>query len=185
MKNAWLDLKCSLPMWYAWFQSMTQKLLDIADHNVVVVDWSGGCLPPYVQATANTRLVGLELAYFINYLKVFYFHISNIEKYVKIISEPLTIFKLKQSYLVPTPFPYPAMPGSKNPIFLQNNTGLNPGDVHIIGHSLGSHIAGYAGERVTGNFGRFSITNRHVTNLIFHDQCVRIILCFINYILLY
>ncbi|BET00023.1 Triacylglycerol lipase [Nesidiocoris tenuis] len=83
-----------------WVKSMTQKLLDIADHNVVVVDWSGGCLPPYVQATANTRLVGLELAYFINYLK--------------------------------------------------NNTGLNPGDVHIIGHSLGSHIAGYAGERVTG-----------------------------------
>lgn len=38
--------------------------------NVVVVDWAGGSLPLYTQATANTRLVGLEICYFINYLKV-------------------------------------------------------------------------------------------------------------------
>ncbi|KAL8596193.1 hypothetical protein ACOMHN_021233 [Nucella lapillus] len=32
--------------------------------------------------------------------------------------------------------------------FLQNTTGARPEDMHIIGHSLGAHIAGYAGERL-------------------------------------
>lgn len=49
---------------------MRRELLKHADWNVIVVDWAGGSLPLYTQATANTRLVGLELAYFINYLKV-------------------------------------------------------------------------------------------------------------------
>lgn len=31
---------------------------------------------------------------------------------------------------------------------LQKDHGLNPQDVHIIGHSLGAHTAGYAGERI-------------------------------------
>ncbi|KAK3864249.1 hypothetical protein Pcinc_030039 [Petrolisthes cinctipes] len=34
--------------------------------------------------------------------------------------------------------------------WLKEHTGLSPSNVHIIGHSLGSHVAGYAGERVTG-----------------------------------
>ena len=33
--------------------------------------------------------------------------------------------------------------------------GVKPADVHMIGHSLGSHIAGYAGERIEG-LGRIS-----------------------------
>lgn len=49
---------------------MRRELLKHADWNVIVVDWAGGSLPLYTQATANTRLVGLELAYLINYLKV-------------------------------------------------------------------------------------------------------------------
>ena len=28
--------------------------------------------------------------------------------------------------------------------------GLNPGDVHLLGHSLGSHVCGYAGEKIEG-----------------------------------
>jgi pancreatic triacylglycerol lipase len=52
------------------FQEMRLELLKHSDWNVIVVDWAGGSLPLYTQATANTRLVGLELAYFINYLKV-------------------------------------------------------------------------------------------------------------------
>lgn len=36
-------------------------------------------------------------------------------------------------------------------IFLQKDHGLNPLDVHIIGHSLGAHTAGYAGERIEVN----------------------------------
>lgn len=84
----------------SWVKEMRRELLIHSDWNVVVVDWAGGSLPLYTQATANTRLVGLEIAYFINFLK---------DKY-----------------------------------------GLKPEDVHIIGHSLGAHTAGYAGERVEG-----------------------------------
>ncbi|XP_045115527.1 pancreatic triacylglycerol lipase-like isoform X1 [Portunus trituberculatus] len=34
--------------------------------------------------------------------------------------------------------------------FLESHTQLLPRNVHLIGHSLGAHLAGYAGERVTG-----------------------------------
>ncbi|KAJ4450311.1 hypothetical protein ANN_01731, partial [Periplaneta americana] len=83
-----------------WVKEMRKELVKHADWNIVVVDWAGGSLPLYTQATANTRLVGLELAYFINYL--------------------------------------------------QANFGLDPASVHMIGHSLGAHTAGYAGERIAG-----------------------------------
>lgn len=52
--------------------------------------------------------------------------------------------------------------------FLQKEHGLNPLDVHIIGHSLGAHTAGYAGERIKvgGN-----ITERtHVHNCNLHSN---------------
>jgi pancreatic triacylglycerol lipase len=49
---------------------MRKELLKHADWNIVVVDWAGGSLPLYTQATANTRLVGLELAHLINHLQV-------------------------------------------------------------------------------------------------------------------
>ncbi|XP_054711665.1 pancreatic triacylglycerol lipase-like [Uloborus diversus] len=42
---------------------------------------------------------------------------------------------------------------------LQSRTGMSPESVHIIGHSLGSHIAGYAGKNLTQsglNLGRIS-----------------------------
>ncbi|KAG8192465.1 hypothetical protein JTE90_017995 [Oedothorax gibbosus] len=38
---------------------------------------------------------------------------------------------------------------------LQNQTGIKPESVHIVGHSLGAHIAGYAGKR-TPNLGRIT-----------------------------
>ncbi|XP_042207073.1 pancreatic triacylglycerol lipase-like [Homarus americanus] len=83
-----------------WMWDMVRALLVYDDYNVVTVDWSGGSRALYSQATANTRVVGLEVAHFINWLK--------------------------------------------------DNALLDPKDVHIIGHSLGSHTAGYAGERVSG-----------------------------------
>lgn len=49
---------------------MKDELVKAGDFNVVVVDWAGGSLPLYTQATANTRLVGLEVAHFINTLQV-------------------------------------------------------------------------------------------------------------------
>ncbi|CAB3377364.1 pancreatic triacylglycerol lipase-like isoform X2 [Cloeon dipterum] len=83
-----------------WVKEMRRELLKKGDWNIITVDWAGGSLPLYTQATANTRLVGMELAYFLNHL------ISHF--------------------------------------------GLDPADVHMIGHSLGAHTAGYAGERVPG-----------------------------------
>lgn len=49
---------------------MKDELVKADDFNVVIVDWAGGSLPLYTQATANTRLVGLEVAHFINTLQV-------------------------------------------------------------------------------------------------------------------
>lgn len=49
---------------------MRSELLEHGDYNVIVVDWAGGSLPLYTQATANTRLVGLELAHLIKHLQV-------------------------------------------------------------------------------------------------------------------
>ena len=33
---------------------------------------------------------------------------------------------------------------------LHNSTGIDFANVHLVGHSLGSHICGYAGERIPG-----------------------------------
>lgn len=83
-----------------WVTEMKDALLESEDLNVINVDWSRGNGFPYTQATANTQVVGAEIA-----------------KLIK------TMHKEK---------------------------GAKPADFHIIGHSLGSHIAGYAGERVIG-----------------------------------
>lgn len=49
---------------------MKDELIKSGDINVIVVDWAGGSLPLYTQATANTRLVGLEIAHLVNHLIV-------------------------------------------------------------------------------------------------------------------
>lgn len=87
-----------------WIIQMKDEFLKYGDLNVFVVDWGSGSRPPYVQATANTRLVGAEIAYMIKFLQ---------------------------------------------------KKGLKTKDVHLIGHSLGSHTAGYAG-RATKNLGRIT-----------------------------
>ena len=42
------------------------RLLENGDYNVVVVHWGAGAYTTYGQAVANTRLVGLEIAYLVN-----------------------------------------------------------------------------------------------------------------------
>ncbi|XP_075528051.1 pancreatic lipase-related protein 2-like isoform X2 [Dermacentor variabilis] len=84
----------------AWLRKMTTAFLMVGDFNVIIVDWQGGNALPYTQATANTRLVGAEIALLVN--------------------------KLEKAF------------GAKRETF------------HILGHSLGSHVAGYAGERLPG-----------------------------------
>ncbi|WAR24707.1 LIPR1-like protein [Mya arenaria] len=78
--------------------SRATKIID--DYNVIVVDWQHGATIPYEQATANTRIVGAQIAQLVN-------------KLVQVAS-------------------------------------AQTADFHIIGHSLGAHICGYAGERIPG-----------------------------------
>lgn len=83
-----------------WMTKMKNALLLAGDYNVITVDWRGGNGLPYAQATANTRLVGAEIAVMIRKLQ--------------------KVFK------------------------------ANVSTFHIMGHSLGAHVAGYAGERIPG-----------------------------------
>ncbi|CAL1289312.1 unnamed protein product, partial [Larinioides sclopetarius] len=80
-------------------------LLEKAEYNVFVVDWTEYNGAPYAQATANTRVIGAIIAKMIN--------------------------------------------------FLIEEGGATAESFHLIGHSLGAHTAGYAGERVK-NLGRIT-----------------------------
>lgn len=51
-----------------WMSTLEQELLLVGDFNVIIVDWSGGNSLPYTQATANTRVVGAEMALLISKL---------------------------------------------------------------------------------------------------------------------
>nr|CAH0103127.1 unnamed protein product [Daphnia galeata] len=78
--------------------TLVKRLLANGDFNVIIVHWGGGSTVDYNQAHANTRLVGLEIAFLVNTM----------------------VTKL----------------------------GAKASDVHLIGHSLGAHAAGYAGEKI-------------------------------------
>ncbi|XP_076321469.1 pancreatic lipase-related protein 2-like isoform X2 [Tachypleus tridentatus] len=83
----------------AWVGQMVEAMLEIADVNIIVVDWNKGArLPNYVQAAANSRLVGREIAELIR--------LVNYER------------------------------GTVNE------------DYHLIGYSLGAHIAGFVGTEI-------------------------------------
>lgn len=49
-----------------WMKRLTANLLDFGDYNVIIVNWGGGSMPMYSQATANTRVVGLEIGHMVN-----------------------------------------------------------------------------------------------------------------------
>ncbi|XP_069157357.1 pancreatic lipase-related protein 2 isoform X2 [Procambarus clarkii] len=83
-----------------WVTELTAGLLLYGDYNVIVVDWENGAQTSYLQAVANARLVGLEVARLLNTLA-----------------------------------------GTIN---------LPPRSVHLLGYTLGAHVAGYSGERVEG-----------------------------------
>ncbi|XP_039285252.1 inactive pancreatic lipase-related protein 1 isoform X2 [Nilaparvata lugens] len=84
-----------------WMSEMKDALLKKEDANVFIVDWGKGASTiNYFQAASNTRVVGAEIARFIDYAK---------KKYK-----------------------------------------MDPGRIHLIGHSLGAHISSYAAKRVPG-----------------------------------
>ncbi|XP_021343702.1 pancreatic triacylglycerol lipase-like isoform X2 [Mizuhopecten yessoensis] len=89
----------------AWLHDIKNEFLHAADYNVIIVGWGGGSGLPYTQATANTRVVGAEIARMIH--------------------------------------------------LLQQYGGAHSLDIHVIGHSLGAHVAGYAGAK-TQNLGRIT-----------------------------
>jgi pimeloyl-ACP methyl ester carboxylesterase len=85
---------------HKWVIEMKDAILSAEDVNVIVVDWSNGNGLPYMQATANTQVVGAVIA------------------------------KLVNTFV--------------------NTLGVKASDVHLIGHSLGAHISGYAGAKIKG-----------------------------------
>lgn len=67
-----------------WMGRMKNKLLDIglsrSYQEVVIVDWSGGNGIPYLQTTANSRLIGAQVTLLLNKLSVSMKFIFNILK---------------------------------------------------------------------------------------------------------
>lgn len=45
-------------------------MLTVEDVNCICVSWRRGALCPYTQASNNIRVVGAEIAYFVNVLMV-------------------------------------------------------------------------------------------------------------------
>ena len=55
---------------FLFFKDMKDEFLKHGDYNVVLVDWGGGSLALYGQATANTRVVGAMIAELIQFITV-------------------------------------------------------------------------------------------------------------------
>ncbi|XP_074603619.1 pancreatic triacylglycerol lipase-like [Brevipalpus obovatus] len=87
------------------FKQLKEALFSEEKINMIFTDWGRGASTWYLQATANARIVGAEIALLANTL---------IEKFA-----------------------------------------AKPETMYIIGHSLGAHIAGYAGARIK-NLGRIT-----------------------------
>ncbi|KAH9380117.1 hypothetical protein HPB48_000726 [Haemaphysalis longicornis] len=58
-------------------QEMKDRFLDTMDCNVIVVDWRGGNVLPYSQATANCRVVGAEIALLVKTAEVACVHVTD------------------------------------------------------------------------------------------------------------
>ncbi|XP_055383035.1 pancreatic triacylglycerol lipase [Condylostylus longicornis] len=88
-----------------WMLDTAKKLLRAEpDCSVMMIDWGAGSHPPYTQAVANIRLVGVMAAHIIH--------------------------------------------------LIYAETGMkNLDQVHMIGHSLGSHLSGYTGTALQKEFG--------------------------------
>ncbi|XP_023219895.1 lipase member H-like [Centruroides sculpturatus] len=52
-----------------WIKDLIRELLTAEDSNIISVDWRVGAGPPYTQATANARAVGVVISDFIDYIQ--------------------------------------------------------------------------------------------------------------------
>ncbi|XP_023235928.1 inactive pancreatic lipase-related protein 1-like [Centruroides sculpturatus] len=83
-----------------WMKRLTRVLFSVGDYNVIIVDWFiGSTFSSYIQAVANARVVGAEIAFLMERLQL-----------------------VKEAKLK---------------------------DFHLICHSLGAHVCGYAGKRLS------------------------------------
>ncbi|XP_053306314.1 pancreatic triacylglycerol lipase [Spea bombifrons] len=63
----------------AWLSDICRRLFQVEDVNCIAVDWSGGSRTLYSQASNNIRVVGAEVAYFVDILsKNFGYSPSNV-----------------------------------------------------------------------------------------------------------
>ncbi|XP_055336285.1 uncharacterized protein LOC129586844 [Paramacrobiotus metropolitanus] len=97
---------------WPWWRETVKEILFDGDYNVIRLDWSHGNTLPYLQASANVRLVGVFVARFL--------------------------------------------------IHLNEQYGVDPANMHVVGHSLGAHGAGYVGEAMKK---RANLTLGHITGL--------------------
>ncbi|CAF0810310.1 unnamed protein product [Didymodactylos carnosus] len=51
-----------------WYEDLRNVWLDVEDCNLIFVDWSNTNKFPYTKATANTQIVGTEVALLVNYI---------------------------------------------------------------------------------------------------------------------
>lgn len=109
---------------------MNSAFLNREDVNVISVDWMHGAKGAYIQSVANTRLVGAIVARFVQIIQV-------------IITNPPILLVLLSliNLIIITQETFPG--------------GYPSARIHIIGHSLGAHIAGYAGQSIP-NLGRIT-----------------------------
>ncbi|XP_069835810.1 pancreatic lipase-related protein 2-like [Dendropsophus ebraccatus] len=56
----------------SWMVDMCQAILQVENINCICVDWKGGSQTLYTQAANNIRVVGAEVAYFVNTLEKIY-----------------------------------------------------------------------------------------------------------------
>ncbi|XP_076240395.1 phospholipase A1 [Calliopsis andreniformis] len=90
----------------SWIRDMEKSFLRWNDVNIVVVDWSsGGNTWNYYKAAVNTRVVGYQIARFLE-------HVENITS------------------------------------ILSTSNDINWGPLHLVGHSLGAHICGFAAKEL-------------------------------------
>lgn len=88
-----------------WIVKMKDALLEVENQNVIIVDWSNGHGYSYLQAIANTKIIGAEIAMLLN--------------------------------------------------SIINEKSIDAKSLHLIGHSLGAHIAGQAGAKIN-NLGKIT-----------------------------
>ncbi|XP_043249411.1 pancreatic triacylglycerol lipase-like isoform X2 [Colletes gigas] len=90
----------------SWISNLEQSFLRWNDVNIIVVDWgTGGNTWNYYKAAVNTRVVGYQIARFLE-------HIENVT------------------------------------IAQSNSNANNWGPLHLVGHSLGAHICGFAAKEL-------------------------------------